>query len=94
MSQEYRRWLEAADAGAMAQRLRIGKPLRFFKALIELNAGLRGRKDLDNYAKSTLDWGERVGLYNDDRDCNELVLRWAELEEVDCRLTVASCEEG
>ena len=77
MSPEYAAWLRAADGEWSARPLhwrRGAKVFGRFACEIWIPRGTRG--DLDNRAKAILDWLERVGVIEDDRLCDRLVVSW------------------
>lgn len=88
-SQEYRKWLIAADTAIMADggmrgRATIDGP---FTALIDLDiSGSTG--DLDNRIKPLLDYAQRLQFVKNDGDCLSVTARWATGLPRGCRLTL------
>ena len=81
-SAEYTKWKSAADAIAMVQKTFRGlKTIETQFIAIILIADHR-KIDVDNCAKSVLDWAQSRMLIANDSMCNELTIRKVPLKEV------------
>lgn len=77
ISPEYKAWKRHADmlATSMAALRGVKKIQGPFVATIVIK---RGPGDLDNRIKGVLDWAQSRGLVRNDRDCEELTIRYGE----------------
>jgi Holliday junction resolvase RusA-like endonuclease len=85
----YQRWIQRADAMLLEMnQLKGVRPIAGkFTALIIVR---RSNLDLDNNAKSVLDFVQSRNFIVNDKLCEELTLRWGEAP-TGCRVTVRPC---
>lgn len=65
-----------------------------FRAILVLDrAKFRKNSDLDNYPKGTLDFAQSMGLIENDKLCNGILIRWGTKEEapLGARLVLRKC---
>jgi Holliday junction resolvase RusA-like endonuclease len=89
-SAAYHRWIKRADAMLLdLGQLRGVKPIiGQFTALIVVK---RSNIDLDNNAKSVLDFLQSRNFIVNDKLCEELTLRWGDAP-AGCRVTISPCK--
>ena len=90
LSEEYKVWIDTANkfvlyTGAWRRATKIPG---LFSAEIVIDIGERRRAgDLDNRIKAILDWCQARDLVRNDRDLEELTIRWGEAPH-GCRITL------
>lgn len=87
LSPSYVKWKKAADAMPRPPGFVCG---RFEAEIAVCPTKGNPRGDLDNRIKAVLDWSQRVGIIEDDKHCQRLIVEWVDAVRAPagCRLVL------